>query len=608
VDGVLYDSISISQLIEGKQDPVYIATSLSLSSSDTATQNEGITVPPAEAFSGKIDIEVGIGRLPAIILIGEQALENANQQTSLISAYDLLTAIVPDIAASQYNASEDEFTKFSTQKKKSIQMIYNNYLDLNKGIIYFPSDTQSLYIDVSLNAFGAFILRLAGDTSYDSEILDAISRGIEQQWSDNPDYEVDYNEVAWFHYFLGLDWTVKGRDEYSFSSLFTHSSSLSAEGKAALAISLLRENNATDNAQNILLTLQDLTRVQGRTAYLSHESGDQQPAREASALFLHAITKIGTPQDVEDMGIALTLVEKIANFLAGENYDQTQPQPYYSWIGPRETLTTLLALAAYDDWKGNTDPSLTLTVTSGDDELLSGSFNSSGEAPIRANVLYEDISDTLNINFTVIGSGEASIVLGTSFVPADMPLEGISRGVTVNKIIQLVDPASGEPLGPAITKAKVGNQVKVSIEISISDYASRLQIVDLLPGCLEALDDSIFSVPPQEAGWDAKWSWYYYHAFSKEFLPSKVIFHGSWLWAGTHTVSYYALVASEGEFVLPPATAFYPTEPEVMGLSAGGSFQTKVLDPTPVEVSENCLEWKNQSYTTGRRRTTSCDA
>lgn len=66
-------------------------------------------------------------------------------------------------------------------------------------------------------------------------------------------------------------------------------------------------------------------------------------------------------------------------------------------------------------------------------------------------------------------------------------------------------------------------------------------------------------------------------AFTKEFQHDKVIFHGSWLWAGTHTVSYVAVVASEGTFVLPPAKAYDPTQPELMGLSAGGKFTSASL-------------------------------
>ena len=38
------------------------------------------------------------------------------------------------------------------------------------------------------------------------------------------------------------------------------------------------------------------------------------------------------------------------------------------------------------------------------------------------------------------GAGEASIVVGMDFVPSDTSSEGISRGITVHKIIRRVDP------------------------------------------------------------------------------------------------------------------------------------------------------------------------
>jgi len=137
--------------------------------------------------------------------------------------------------------------------------------------------------------------------------------------------------------------------------------------------------------------------------------------------------------------------------------------------------------------------------------------------------------------------------------------------------------------------------VKVTIEVTLPDYSSRVDIVDPLPGCLEALDDSFFNVPQNSGSWNFRWWWYYYYAFSKEFKADKVVFHGSWLFAGSHTVSYVAVVSSEGKFLLPPAKAFDPTQPEVMGLSTGGVFTTAVLTSgAPADAKQTCLPWRDR--------------
>jgi len=74
----------------------------------------------------------------------------------------------------------------------------------------------------------------------------------------------------------------------------------------------------------------------------------------------------------------------------------------------------------------------------------------------------------------------------------------------------------------------------------------------------------------------------------KQFLKDKVVFYGQNLYAGTHTVSYNAVVATEGEFVFPPAQARDIQQPEVMGLSDGGVFTTKKIFDMP-SVPPQCL-------------------
>lgn len=68
---------------------------------------------------------------------------------------------------------------------------------------------------------------------------------------------------------------------------------------------------------------------------------------------------------------------------------------------------------------------------------------------------------------------------------------------------------------------------------------------------------------------------------------------------GTHSVTYQAIAATEGQFVLPPAQAKLALQPELMGLSAAGSFQVSratlttfqaQLPPpgTPADCPANC--------------------
>jgi len=115
---------------------------------------------------------------------------------------------------------------------------------------------------------------------------------------------------------------------------------------------------------------------------------------------------------------------------------------------------------------------------------------------------------------------------------------------------------------------------------------------------MEALDDNVFESPSNVFdpynSYPFYWRWYFYSAFTKEFQRDRVVFHGRNLWAGSHSVSYTALVNVEGEFVLPPAHAFDAAQPELMGLSAGGSFTTRIL-PAAIASSPFCLVWQHRA-------------
>jgi len=168
--------------------------------------------------------------------------------------------------------------------------------------------------------------------------------------------------------------------------------------------------------------------------------------------------------------------------------------------------------------------------------------------------------------------------------------------------------------------ANIGERVRVTVQITIPDYSSSIIIEDLFPGALEPLDDNIYdnsdSSNSGPIGGFAMgrfgvarvfdyWSWYMYRAFSvKEFKEDRVKFYGQQLFAGTHTVSYIALVNTEGVFALPPAHAYDSLQPELMGLSAGGTFTSNAMSnlPPPYSATAPCLVWTDRLLERARLR------
>lgn len=73
----------------------------------------------------------------------------------------------------------------------------------------------------------------------------------------------------------------------------------------------------------------------------------------------------------------------------------------------------------------------------------------------------------------------------------------------------------------------------------------------------------------------AAWYWPWPLCPVQQTRPQRVTFEWQRLLAGTHVVALRAVAATPGTFALPPAKAYAVREPELMGLSAAGSFEVR---------------------------------
>jgi len=361
--------------------------------------------------------------------------------------------------------------------------------------------------------------------------------------------------------------------DFELSRVLDSSDQLPADAKAALAFALLRDNIHSDVSSNLLTQLTNSFRVQGRTAYIS-ETDSSSPNFLANGIALEAFTLNKTNT---------VLIEKLANFVAQDKEFNTN-----WWYSAEQLSHFMLALADYDIWRGNTNPDLEISVSSNNTELLTSHFTSSTQPPASVSYSFEQLKSNFSSNyitFTACCRGEASVVFGANFIPANISTLPIYRGITVHRVIQLLD-SSNEPSGTPIIEAKIGQTVVTTIEVIIPDFVSTVKIVDLFPGALEPLDDSIYDTPTQPGPW-----WWIWNPFSRrEFLKDKVIFYGQHLYPGSYTVKYYSIVNTPGEFVLSPTLAFDLFQPEVMGQAEGGIFRTTgYTRPEQDTITNNCI-------------------
>jgi uncharacterized protein YfaS (alpha-2-macroglobulin family) len=235
-------------------------------------------------------------------------------------------------------------------------------------------------------------------------------------------------------------------------------------------------------------------------------------------------------------------------------------------------------------------PDLTLLVKAGDDTLLTGVFTSP-TSPVVSVTSASIPSDP--ISFIATGKGEASVVVGASFIPAKVSPDPIYRGIFLEKSIKRVDFISRKEQGPGLLIVERGALLAVTIQLTTPDDLQAVTLTDLLSGGLEAEVPQRGPVadPPSPQVMPDFFEGMLSFGRVNDFRPSPRCFWGycpsfggpnitvdrvQWkasnLNAGSHTVTYYVYANTPGTWNLPPAKASVDAQPELMGLTGGGKF------------------------------------
>jgi hypothetical protein len=216
------------------------------------------------------------------------------------------------------------------------------------------------------------------------------------------------------------------------------------------------------------------------------------------------------------------------------------------------------------------------------------------------------------LEFHAKGNGQVVLSASMKFVPASLNLYPLYRGIYVERAIRRVN--GGQDVGSPLQLVEIGSIVRVTLQVTTPDDLPSVILEDWLPAGLEPLllnsnqadaaGQMTTEQPPQPLGTPAELptesdvsegprlgigkiaaplqdmttvstrpSYYYSQSFtSPDVQPDKIMWFASYLRAGVHTVSYYAIAVTPGVYTQPPAQCKSIIEPEVMGLSAAGSF------------------------------------
>eukprot|EP01048_Picozoa_sp_COSAG05_P000373 COSAG05_NODE_10_length_39559_cov_64.255423_7_plen_452_part_00 len=146
----------------------------------------------------------------------------------------------------------------------------------------------------------------------------------------------------------------------------------------------------------------------------------------------------------------------------------------------------------------------------------------------------------------------------------------------------------------------------VTLQLTTADDLQDVVLEDWTAGGLEPLDPNVGTTPVLNDNSDCGWPrissggggsgsggggfdfaayrwWFSCTTFQRQTRPDQVTYHSTFVKAGTHSVSYQAMASTSGSWVLPPAKAFVLLQPELMGMSASGTFNVSRTALTAAE-------------------------
>ncbi len=184
-----------------------------------------------------------------------------------------------------------------------------------------------------------------------------------------------------------------------------------------------------------------------------------------------------------------------------------------------------------------------------------------------------------SVHVTVDDEQEALALLTISYPRIDYAQSGYTKGFKIRKTIEQID---GSPT------IRVGDVVKVKIDMEIDDDSPYIVLDDPLPAGLVAINTAIETeerVGPDggeggQAGeiWDYEGRFYRFMPNHFELRDDRVLAFRNQAWKGTYQYAYYARAVCEGEFVLPPTKVQLMYEPDVVSYTPAGKFVVKARE------------------------------
>ena len=255
------------------------------------------------------------------------------------------------------------------------------------------------------------------------------------------------------------------------------------------------------------------------------------------------------------------------------------------WTNTQENVFILLALDSYFNTFEATTPDFVARVWLGDTYAAQHEFEGrttetrETEVPMaflvgneRPLSPVEEEAGQQDLTILKEGDGRLYYRLGLQYAPADLDLDPLDQGFTIQRLYEAVDDAADVTRDADGTwRIRAGARVRVRVQMVAENRRYHVALVDPLPAGLEAINPALATSEPVPADPNdesrSQWWWYGTWYEHQNLRDQRAEAFTTLLWEGVYDYTYVARATTPGTFVVPPAKAEEMYSPEVFGRS-----------------------------------------
>lgn len=347
----------------------------------------------------------------------------------------------------------------------------------------------------------------------------------------------------------------------------------------ALLMSAAHRYSRTAQRDKIREELNDLVVESARTIHFAESKSEA--AADGLRLLMHSSVQT-------DAIVLMALLEieptdtKLPKIIAGI-MDERDAKPGGRWTSTHANAWALVAASRYFETIEKADPHYTAQVWI--DELFAGAHEFKGRSMTKVDqripMATLQGAESRELTIAKAGSGKLYYRMGLRYAPKDLNLAAVDHGFTVYREYAALPGADGKVDPEAVKQTadgdwivKAGTNVRVTINLVVSDRANYVVVDDPLPAGFDGQNPKFITsvgagsssgLDGVRGGFDPWWGGWWYAFNHIDLRDDRMLLFADALPAGVYTHSYAARATTIGEFLLPPIKAEQMYEPERFG-------------------------------------------